>query len=173
MMKDTREDQVCHYPSNPGPVCAEACSRRPSVRFNVHVEGFAAPNRGESKEKGEKGEGKRNVNPLCVNASNPYHQCAEYCARKRLYESQPSKGAKSVWWSSVVEAGKKNSCYFPFAASEESEEGMQVTDTRKSKPSCHYAANPYHQCSKYCAQRINEIDEKTCSSPGLFLSMLS
>ncbi|KAG0453256.1 hypothetical protein HPP92_025920 [Vanilla planifolia] len=132
MMKDTRADQVCHYPSNP------------------------APNRGESKEKGEKGEGK-GTNPLCECIESFTTSAQSTVFRKRLYESQPL----------VVkcgEAGKKNFVIF-LRGFRESEEGMQVTDTRKSKPSCHYAANPYHQCSKYCAQRINEIDEKNCSSP--------
>ncbi|XP_020585585.1 uncharacterized protein LOC110028182 [Phalaenopsis equestris] len=82
-------------------------------------------------------EGRRNVDPLCGYASNPYHKCTDFCARKNSNQKISPKRAKSE--------GRK--------------EGLMTVNTNNVNPTCSYASNPYHQCTKYCSQRTKKKTE--------------
>ncbi|XP_020582029.1 uncharacterized protein LOC110025739 isoform X2 [Phalaenopsis equestris] len=96
---------------------------------------------------GEKVEGgrRRSVDPLCVNASNPFHQCSDYCVQRNHDGKSPLKGTKF--------GGKK--------------EKVVVMDNRKVNLSCPNASNPFHQCAEYCSKRsVGAGQHKRGSSGG-------
>jgi pre-mRNA-splicing factor SYF2 len=70
-----------------------------------------------------------NSDPECVNSSNPFHECSDYChhqiaeARRRLVEEQPESWKKP-------------------------------DEERTVHPDCANASNPYHECSEYCFKKI-------------------
>ncbi|WOK98320.1 pre-mRNA-splicing factor syf2 [Canna indica] len=75
------------------------------------------------------------VHPDCINASNPYHECVEYCF-KRIAEAK----------SDADEKGNND-------ISKEPEE-------RTIHPDCINASNPYHDCGEYCFKRIAEAKDR-------------
>ncbi|XP_006656480.1 pre-mRNA-splicing factor syf2 [Oryza brachyantha] len=62
--------------------------------------------------------------PECINSSNPYHECSDYCLRK------------------IAEARERL------------EEEQRPPADRTVHPDCINASNPYHVCSEYCFKRI-------------------
>ncbi|XP_073011641.1 uncharacterized protein [Typha latifolia] len=70
-----------------------------------------------------------NVYPDCINASNPYHDCVDYCLKK------------------IAEAKQK------LAESEELSR-KDPPEERTVHPDCINASNPYHECSEFCFKRI-------------------
>ncbi|THU57136.1 hypothetical protein C4D60_Mb03t00320 [Musa balbisiana] len=86
-----------------------------------------------TERKGMEGAGK--AHPDCINASNPYHECAEYCF-KRISE------AKS------------------HADEVENEDSSKEPEERTVHPDCVNASNPYHECSEYCFKRISEAKDQ-------------
>ncbi|KQK17509.1 pre-mRNA-splicing factor syf2 [Brachypodium distachyon] len=65
--------------------------------------------------------------PECINSSNPYHECSDYClhqiaeAQRRLAEDLPDS---------------------------------RPPEERTVHPDCINASNPYHGCSEYCFKKI-------------------
>ncbi|XP_052160718.1 uncharacterized protein LOC127778102 isoform X1 [Oryza glaberrima] len=62
--------------------------------------------------------------PECINSSNPFHECSDYCLRK------------------IAEA------------KERIEDEQRPPVDRTVHPDCINASNPYHVCSEYCFKRI-------------------
>ncbi|KAK8947707.1 hypothetical protein KSP40_PGU015026 [Platanthera guangdongensis] len=146
MARDRAVNPDCPNASNPFHICAEYCPRgSPPLKTRINREALV-PNGVGTKEKGEKlGGVKRTVDPLCVNASNPFHQCADYCSRRSSHDGQsPSKGVKI--------GGTK--------------ETVVAVDNRKVNPSCPNASNPFHQCAEYCSQRTAIQKKQGSSAPG-------
>nr|CAD1830982.1 unnamed protein product [Ananas comosus var. bracteatus] len=83
------------------------------------------------------------VHPDCINASNPYHECVDYCFRK------------------IAEAK---------ARSEESEKlkNQEEPGERTVHPDCINASNPYHECSEFCFKQIADAkDQIRKEEPGM------
>ncbi|KAK8968168.1 hypothetical protein KSP40_PGU003607 [Platanthera guangdongensis] len=91
-------------------------------------------------------EKKTNVHPECINASNPYHECVDYCLRK------------------IVEAKA-----FEAEQIDEDQNDVKAQGARTVHPVCINASNPYHECSEFCFRRIAELQDKTmrCEQGGL------
>ncbi|KAK3131250.1 hypothetical protein QOZ80_6BG0504070 [Eleusine coracana subsp. coracana] len=67
--------------------------------------------------------------PECINSSNPFHECSDYCIRK------------------IAEARQRLDDEVPDSSKCPPEE-------RTLHPDCINASNPYHDCSEYCFKRI-------------------
>ncbi|KAJ6821353.1 uncharacterized protein M6B38_392920 [Iris pallida] len=138
MEKDRKVRSDCVNASNPFHVCAEYCSgggHKPSSQ--------ARPGGGRSPavQNGEKTNGggeRRHVDPTCPNASNPFHQCSDYCKGK-------TPGA----------AKKRTEVGRAVVAAYNGERSKEVGEGRHVDPSCVNASNPFHQCGEYCAQKTN------------------
>lgn len=83
-------------------------------------------------------EKKARVHPECINASNPYHECVEFCYRKIAEEK-------------AVEAEKLD----------EVQDGVKDPEERAVHPDCINVSNPYHECSEFCFRRIAEMKDRT------------
>ncbi|PKA63046.1 hypothetical protein AXF42_Ash007842 [Apostasia shenzhenica] len=84
-------------------------------------------------------EAKARVHPDCINASNPYHECVDYCFRK-IAEAKARDGAEKL---------------------DEDQDDGKVPVERTVHPECMNASNPYHDCSEFCFRRIAERKEKS------------
>ncbi|KAJ3690893.1 hypothetical protein LUZ61_020057 [Rhynchospora tenuis] len=71
--------------------------------------------------------------PDCINSSNPYHECSEYCYRK------------------IAEAKAKL---------EEQASLTKPPAERTIHPDCINASNPYHECTDYCFKRIADAKDR-------------
>ncbi|KAF8687002.1 hypothetical protein HU200_043282 [Digitaria exilis] len=67
--------------------------------------------------------------PDCINSSNPYHECSDYCLRK------------------IAEARQRLDDELP-------DSWKRPPEQRTVHPDCINASNPYHDCSEYCFKRI-------------------
>ncbi|CAL9200645.1 unnamed protein product [Musa hybrid cultivar] len=85
------------------------------------------------------------VNPDCVNASNPFHVCAEYCVQRAHVLKPRSPRPKLVV---AAQNGERR----------EGDRGMVVAE-RNVDPSCRNVSNPYHQCAEYCSPRSPQVKE--------------
>ncbi|KAJ0989865.1 hypothetical protein J5N97_008221 [Dioscorea zingiberensis] len=86
---------------------------------------------------------KKNVNPNCKNASNPYHVCGSYCL-----SSVPKKGQiKGVTVGSNQTSGNVNMA------------GGNFNSNSNSNSKCKHASNPYHKCSEYCFKSPNHVQQ--------------
>ncbi|KAG0476089.1 hypothetical protein HPP92_012930 [Vanilla planifolia] len=140
MTRDRGVSSGCRNASNPFHICAEYCAGGAAVHptskilANRKTAVLSVPRGVGSEGSGERIGGREsNVDPSCVNASNPFHQCAEYCTRRNPAGKWPAKpmGAKL------------------FASNER----VVMVDNRKVNPSCPNASNPFHQCEEYCSQK--------------------
>ncbi|XP_060676435.1 uncharacterized protein LOC107427294 isoform X5 [Ziziphus jujuba] len=73
----------------------------------------------------------------CNYASNPYHECTDYCLRKIA----EGKGRKD----------KKKSDH---GSARRDDELNKKCDEKKVHPSCPKASNPYHECDDDCVKRF-------------------
>ena len=82
---------------------------------------------------------KKIVNPNCINASNPYHVCADYCLSRASKQGQTKGvrvGSKQLPSKYVnMKGGNSNS-------------NSNINFNGHSK--CKNASNPYHKCAEYC-----------------------
>lgn len=76
--------------------------------------------------------------PECVNSSNPYHECSDYCLRK------------------IAEARQRLDDEVP-------DSWKRPPEERTVHPDCVNASNPYHDCSEYCFKRIADAKAGTTS----------
>ncbi|KAK1300470.1 hypothetical protein QJS10_CPB13g00962 [Acorus calamus] len=72
--------------------------------------------------------------PDCINSSNPYHECVEYCFKK------------------ISEAKER-------LDKEEAEWKKQLEVERTVHPDCINASNPFHECGDFCFRKIAEAKE--------------
>ncbi|XP_008808126.1 uncharacterized protein LOC103720282 [Phoenix dactylifera] len=127
-------DPLCVNASNPYHICAEYCSnKRTTEATRKQTGGGRSVDNKEGFDMGQN----RKVDPKCINASNPYHICADYCFQK-MHEKERAKTGKPV----VVGGQKKD--------------GLNMLERRDVHPKCVKASNPYHKCAEYCFQGINE-----------------
>ncbi|CAI0438435.1 unnamed protein product [Linum tenue] len=97
------------------------------------------------------------VHPECVNAGNPYHQCGVACLEKI---------AQGITRKSM---SKKKS------DSPRSVKQVQLIrkidgERRVANPNCPKAANPYHECGKYCTNKPADANfHDTDKDEGPFL----
>ncbi|KAM0945708.1 putative mRNA splicing factor SYF2 [Dioscorea sansibarensis] len=100
-------------------------------------------------------EKERRIRSVCVNASNPYHTCADYCAR-----SSPVPGVKPSprlrWINLVMKNNKKN---------KEIDSDGSDGEPRDVDPLCVNASNPYHKCADYCSLRMTPSVKTSASKP--------
>ncbi|XP_020576150.1 uncharacterized protein LOC110021829, partial [Phalaenopsis equestris] len=82
-------------------------------------------------------EKKARVHPECINASNPYHECVDYCYRK-------------IAEAKALDAEKLD----------EDHDGLKDPEERAVHPDCINASNPYHECSEFCFRKIAEMKER-------------
>ncbi|RCV23156.1 hypothetical protein SETIT_4G276200v2 [Setaria italica] len=71
--------------------------------------------------------------PECINSSNPYHECSDYCLRK------------------IAEARQRLDDELP-------DSWKRPPEQRTVHPNCINASNPYHDCSEYCFKRIADAE---------------
>ncbi|PKU61855.1 pre-mRNA-splicing factor syf2 [Dendrobium catenatum] len=83
-------------------------------------------------------ENKARVHPECINASNPYHECVDYCYKK-------------IAEAKALEAEKLD----------EDQDVVKDPEERQVHPDCINASNPYHECSEFCFRRIAEVKDRT------------
>lgn len=76
--------------------------------------------------------------PDCINSSNPYHECVDYCYNKIA-------GAKERADAQKLESEK---------------DIENKLEERTVHPDCINASNPYHECSEFCFRKIVEAKEK-------------
>ncbi|KAG6513627.1 hypothetical protein ZIOFF_023959 [Zingiber officinale] len=163
-------DPSCPNASNPFHECADYCSRRNSMvnrNYEVKRSGLlsfqirkwmqnsmrnSAQNRGSLKKLQATVFAGRNVDPSCPNASNPFHECAEYCNNKKadvrtenkkkpefLFEETLSHETITIWFMTSVKSISK------------------LEDNRMVDRKCVNASNPYHVCTEYCIKKSKEI----------------
>ncbi|KAL6603501.1 hypothetical protein ACP70R_043862 [Stipagrostis hirtigluma subsp. patula] len=100
---------------------------------------------------GSDGDGKK-VDPRCPNAPNPFHVCTDQCLAKMADAGRSSEGGKSPL--SIFSRHSRRS-------STSSEEGsVKSTGSRKVDPKCPNAANPFHECSEYCAAKMQQVEQQ-------------
>ncbi|KAF3434725.1 hypothetical protein FNV43_RR21810 [Rhamnella rubrinervis] len=83
----------------------------------------------------------RRVYSDCSYASNPYHECAEYCLR-RIAEGNVRKD---------VRKDKKKSGH---GSARKDVELNKKYEEKRVHPACIKASNPYHECNDDCFKRI-------------------
>ncbi|CAI0376887.1 unnamed protein product [Linum tenue] len=80
------------------------------------------------------------VHPECVNAANPYHECGVACLEKiavgETRKSMSKKKSDSPRSFKQVQHIRKND-----------------EERRVANPNCPKAANPFHECGKYCTNK--------------------
>lgn len=79
------------------------------------------------------------AHPDCINASNPHHECVDYCYKK-IAEAKEKADAEKL--ESEKDIAKK-------------------LEERTVHPDCINALNPYHECTEYCFRKIAELKEKS------------
>lgn len=82
--------------------------------------------------------------PDCINSSNPYHECSDYCLRK------------------IAEARQRFDDDLP-------DSWKRPPEQRTVHPDCINASNPYHDCSEYCFKRIADAKSGAATDPFPFL----
>ncbi|XP_020599195.1 uncharacterized protein LOC110038647 isoform X2 [Phalaenopsis equestris] len=109
------------------------------------------------------------VHPYCENASNPYHNCAEYCFHNVPNRDQlgQEKGVVSILQRETNSCRENMSdSYIEYNIEdvpEKEQPGLVVTNSKEEKkidltaerwvnPNCQFASNPYHTCAEYCLQ---------------------
>ncbi|XP_064988711.1 uncharacterized protein LOC135626863 [Musa acuminata AAA Group] len=85
-------------------------------------------------------ERERKVNPGCINASNPFHVCGEYCVRGSHGANPRSPLLDLAGAAAQVGYRRK-------------EDRGNIAAERNVALSCPNASNPYHQCGGYCSSR--------------------
>ena len=80
--------------------------------------------------------------PECINSSNPYHECSDYCLRK------------------IAEARQRLADELP---------DSRPPEQRTVHPDCINAPNPYHECSEYCFKRIADAKSGAAIHPFPFV----
>ncbi|KAH7668806.1 mRNA splicing factor SYF2 protein [Dioscorea alata] len=129
-------DPRCVNASNPFHKCADYCSQNMPHSFKGSPRVLTIE---KGKEVAKTGQGdQRKVDPRCVNASNPFHECADYCLHKTNSSEQRTHQGKSV----VFMNGSKD--------------GVKMSMRSDVHPNCVNANNPFHKCADYCSQRINQ-----------------
>ncbi|KAF7810770.1 uncharacterized protein G2W53_031746 [Senna tora] len=88
------------------------------------------------------------INPNCVYASNPYHECSDTCSRK-IKEGKPHKNKKSSGYRKNVRDG---------------EVGKKTNEDKRRNSSCPKASNPYHECGDHCNKGISAPDSGFAST---------
>ncbi|KAL9417523.1 hypothetical protein AB3S75_040493 [Citrus x aurantiifolia] len=137
----------CVNASNPYHECGMACLEKiaqghghkesPKKKLDYHngvKEGVI------SKMKNEE----RKVNPNCIKASNPYHECGERCFKRNGEANALGFKKQSDNHNGVTEgviSVKKN-------------------EGRKVDPTCIKASNPYHECGEHCFKRNGEANAR-------------
>ncbi|CAN0899421.1 hypothetical protein LINGRAHAP2_LOCUS20263 [Linum grandiflorum] len=94
------------------------------------------------------------VHPECVNADNPYHECGVACLEKISQGiTRKSKTKKKSGSGRGVKHGQQ----------------IRSMDGggRVANPTCPKAANPFHECGKYCTNR--PAGEATDKDAGSFI----
>ncbi|KAG1338634.1 pre-mRNA-splicing factor syf2 [Cocos nucifera] len=78
------------------------------------------------------------VHPDCINASNPYHECVDYCLR-RIAEAK----ARADDAQKLLE-----------------DDNAKEPEERTVHPDCVNASNRYHECSEFCFKKIAEAKDR-------------
>ncbi|URD77893.1 hypothetical protein MUK42_02175 [Musa troglodytarum] len=138
MERERKVTPGCINASNPFHVCGEYCVQRShgsnprSPLLNL------AQNGGIHEENQGFAIAERNVNSSCLNATNPYHQCAEYCSPRKSKEVKGQNKEKSS-----VENGVKM-------------QDNRMVQREQIHTNCVNASNPYHKCVEHCFQEISQ-----------------
>ncbi|XP_072967574.1 uncharacterized protein [Typha angustifolia] len=100
------------------------------------------------------------VNHDCVNASNPYHRCGEYCGAKR----SPAAGKPRIESPELAQNGSGTN---PKRRTERGGSGGlplyvflqngSADDIGKVDPRCANASNPYHVCTESCLSKLHGV----------------
>ncbi|KAM0935295.1 putative mRNA splicing factor SYF2 [Dioscorea sansibarensis] len=171
-------DPNCRYASNPyhscGPYCYE--DEGESSYGSYSSSSFPQLN-GEKKEDVKK---TRDVDPMCKNASNPFHKCSDYCFRGSTGERRES--VKDVGKGRDGDKVKRNvnpncaDASNPFHVCGSyclpviPKKGQDKGNTKKSTESsnCKYASNPFHNCSEFCSSGEGGFDPKKAEKRNVY-----
>lgn len=119
---------------------------------------------------------RRSVDPLCVNASNPFHQCADYCVR-RTHDGKStlngSKFGKSPSTREVLTSRTFAHSLFFLWRIGGTKETAAISGSRKVNPNCPNASNPFHQCADYCSARSAAVDQHKRGNLGLLDALMA
>ncbi|KAL4318867.1 hypothetical protein GQ457_18G018440 [Hibiscus cannabinus] len=136
-MEEQRVHPNCINASNPFHECVEYCFRKiaeAKARKDKSETGFgccSCDSELKDKPRDIKMEEQR-VHPDCINASNPFHECVEYCFRK------------------IAEAKARKD------KSETDKPRDIKMEEQRVHPDCINASNPFHECVEYCFRKIAE-----------------
>ncbi|XP_078173122.1 uncharacterized protein LOC144566985 isoform X3 [Carex rostrata] len=132
----------CPNSSNPYHECTDNCrskfhltDQKDKAKSPSHL--FSRSSRSSSAASSRKLGDSGKVDPRCVNASNPYHECSDNCFKK-LQEGHHTVPNTPDSSTSRKSKGKVQSV--------ERREGVQ--------PDCVNASNPYHKCNNYCFEKM-------------------
>ncbi|XP_057966454.1 uncharacterized protein LOC131156632 isoform X2 [Malania oleifera] len=146
--KERRVHSDCINACNPYHVCAEYCFASAKAGNQMDKKGSDIHVGKEEREPHKRTTKERKVHPDCLNASNPYHVCAQYCF-ERIAKSNAQMDKKET-----------GNC----VGVEDSRLPKKLANGRGVHPDCVNASNPYHVCAEYCFERIGiantQMDKK-------------
>ncbi|XP_062233897.1 uncharacterized protein LOC133931087 [Phragmites australis] len=116
-------------PRSPTPAKSPTESKRTQP-----ILGFPSNPRPVGKENSAAAEGESR--PECINSSNPFHECSDYCLRK------------------IAEARQRLDDELP-------DSWKRPPEERTVHPDCINASNPYHECTEYCFKRIADAESRS------------
>ncbi|GKV20922.1 hypothetical protein SLEP1_g30967 [Rubroshorea leprosula] len=135
---ERRVRQSCPKASNPYHQCDEFCSQRTTLADALAVTNDSDNHyRIKQGDLGKKKDAEKTVYPICAKASNPYHECDDFCIKRNTVANAP--GVKK---ESDIRNGIKHN-----ELSKNKDAGKMVY------PNCARAANPYHECDENCLKR--------------------
>ncbi|XP_042375718.1 uncharacterized protein LOC121969601 isoform X2 [Zingiber officinale] len=171
MESERRVDPDCVNASNPFHVCADYCAQR--------ARGLMSGNTGTklAHKGGKRSEGivfaNRIVDPSCPNASNPFHECADYCSRRNSMVNRNYEVKRSGLLSFQIRKWMQNSMRNS-AQNRGSLKKLQATvfAGRNVDPSCPNASNPFHECAEYCNNKKADVRTENKKKPVKSISKL-
>ncbi|KAH7687153.1 hypothetical protein IHE45_04G149900 [Dioscorea alata] len=153
-------DPNCRHASNPYHSCGPYCYEdEGESSYSSYSSSSFRQLKGEKKEEVKK---TGDVDPMCKNASNPFHKCSDYCFRGNTDERKES--VKDVGKGRDGDETKSNgnlncpnasnpfhvcgSYCLPVIPKKGQNKGNIKKPTESSN--CKYASNPFHNCSEFC-----------------------
>ncbi|KAJ4776874.1 GCIP-interacting family protein [Rhynchospora pubera] len=139
--ENRKVDPRCPNSTNPYHECSDNCQSKfnqtdredkAKSPFHLFFRNSSTSSGGNSEYLGDN----RKVDPRCVNASNPYHECGDHCLKKLEGNHAVPKSPDS-------------------STSRKSKGNVQNVERREGvHPDCANASNPYHKCTNNCFEKM-------------------
>nr|XP_048336833.1 uncharacterized protein LOC107427294 isoform X3 [Ziziphus jujuba var. spinosa] len=111
----------------------------------------------------------------CNYASNPYHECTDYCLRKiaegkgRKDKKKSERASEALIITFFLNLGGQFGFLFLFedhGSARRDDELNKKCDEKKVHPSCPKASNPYHECDDDCVKRFGVEPQQDIGKTG-------